>query len=173
MGLPLRELIAKAAVPMVAKPVALVRLPPPISTNDYWRSRVIQVNGRPMVSTYVSKEAVTYKKDVGWLLAAQGVRKPIEGRVQVDIRLLPPCPKDWRTRARKDPLYWADSVRRNDLDNCRKVLLDAMRGIAFVDDVQVYRDFGEILEPQEGEDACVIVMLSRLVRENPQGGLPL
>jgi crossover junction endodeoxyribonuclease RusA len=173
----LAELVKRATAPMVAQPVVLARLPAPISANRYWRTRVmIPPKGStmpPTAQTYVSSEAKTFKESVAWLMAHQGVRRVITGRVQVDLRLLPHCPKDWKTRARKDPLYWADTVGRIDLDNAMKVVLDALKGVAIEDDVQVWRSFSEVLEPQEGEDECCILQLSRLVRENPQGGLAL
>lgn len=168
----LTELVARATAPMRAEPVVLARLPAPISANRYWRSRVIQPKAGPaMVSTYVSKEAEQFKESVAWLLKQQGVRRVLTGRVQVDLRLLPHCPKDWKSRMRKDPAGWADTVQRIDLDNAMKVVLDALKGVAIEDDVQVWRSFSEVLEPQEGEDACVILQLSRLVRELPQAQL--
>jgi hypothetical protein len=53
------------------------------------------------------------------------------------------------------------------------VVLDALKGVAIEDDVQVWRTYSEVLEPIEGEDESVIVQLSRLVPTNPQGGLAL
>lgn len=171
----LGELVAKATVPMRVQPLALARLPYPVSANRYWRSRVFIPKGKTvreaMVQTYVSKEAMDFKEAVGWLVKHHGVREVVKGRVQLDIRLLPHCPKDWKTRAKKDPLYWADTVGRIDLDNARKVVTDALKGVAIEDDFWIWRDYGEVLEPQEGEDASVIVQLSRLVRENPQEAL--
>lgn len=171
------ELVAKATSPMRAVPVVIVRLPPAISANRYWRTRVMLPprgsSTPPMAQTYVSSEAKVFKESVGWLLKQAGVVKPIAGRVQVDLRLLPHCPKDWKTRARKDPLWWADSVQRIDLDNAMKVVLDAMKGIAIEDDVQVWRSFSEVLEPIEGQEESVILQLSRLVKDNPQEGLGL
>jgi len=159
-------------------PAVTVRLPYPVSANAYWRTRVITPKqgpnaGRPMASTYVSREAEQFKESVGWLLRNAGVRQMLQGRVRIDIQLYPPCPQDWKTRARKDPLWWADSVRRLDLDNARKVIYDALKGIAIEDDVQVWKDTGEVMEPEEGTDASVVVRICKAVKDNPQGGLPL
>ncbi len=41
-------------------------------------------------------------------------------------------------RAKKDPLWWADTVQRLDLDNARKVVTDALKEIAIVDDKQIH-----------------------------------
>lgn len=128
-----------------------IRLPYPISANDYWGTRVVRSKrtGKPMSLTYVTDEARAYKERVGWLVVASGIRQPIIGRVSVDIRLYPKRPQDWAQRARKDPDGWADTVKCLDLDNARKVLYDALKGIAFGDDKWIKRDSGEICEPDE------------------------
>ena len=115
-----------------------VTLPYPISANRYWRSRVIKPRSGPeIVSTYVSTEAKAYKQEVGWLLRAAGVRQPIAGRVAVAYTLYPHRPQDWKTRQRKLGAMWDDSVQCIDLDNAQKVLLDALKGLAFDDDAWV------------------------------------
>lgn len=63
-----------------------IALPYPISANRYWRS----YRGRVMVSP----EARAYKTQLAFLLAAAGVREPIQGRVAVAVALHPPEPKD-------------------------------------------------------------------------------
>jgi Holliday junction resolvase len=169
-----------------------VKLPYPVSANRYWRTRVVLpsmdkiaaafkegglkglctfVAEHAFVNTYVSTEAKNYKEAVGWLLRNAGVRRVLEGRVRVDLQLHPHCPKDWRTRARKDPLWWADTVQRLDLDNARKVVTDALKGIAIVDDCWVWKDTGEVMEPDEGVEACVVVRISKALKDNPQGAL--
>lgn len=159
----LRSLVA-------GKPIT-VTLPYPPTANLYWRSRVITPKGKPsIVSTYVSKEGKQFAEAVGWLLRSAGVRQPLAGRVHVDIQLWPKRPQDWATRARKDPLYWADSVQRLDLDNCRKALYDALKGIAFGDDKCIWRDSGEVMEP-DGRDACLVVTITPLVKVSPQEAL--
>lgn len=169
----LAELVTRATPTYKVVPVVIARLPAPISANLYWRSRAVILPGKAgaRVQTYVSKEALAFKESVGWLLRQQGVRGAIKGRVQVDIRLLPHCPKDWKKRAKADPLYWADSVARQDADNICKVLVDALKGIALDDDKQVWRLYSEVMEPMDGEDECVIVQVSSLVRETAQEGL--
>lgn len=157
------------------EPVVTVRLPYPISANRYFRDRVIPAKGprAAIVQRYVTQEAREYQKTVGWLLKKAGMRKPLEGRVRVDIQLHPHCPQDWRTRVKKDPLWWADSVQRLDLDNCRKVLIDALKGVAIVDDVQVWEDSGRVMEPDERVESCVVLRISRGIKENPQAALEL
>lgn len=147
-----------------------VTLPYPISANRYWRSRVIKPRSGPeIVSTYVSTEAKAYKQEVGWLLRAAGVREPIMGRVAVAYTLYPHRPQDWKTRQRKLGATWDDSVQCIDLDNAQKVLLDALKGLAFDDDAWVRRITTERAEP-DGE-ARVVVTITPIVIAQPQVGL--
>ncbi|WP_186216279.1 RusA family crossover junction endodeoxyribonuclease [Burkholderia gladioli] len=147
-----------------------VTLPYPISANRYWRSRVIKPRSGPeIVSTYVSTEAKAYKQEVGWLLRAAGVRQPIAGRVAVAYTLYPHRPQDWKTRQRKLGVTWDDSVQCIDLDNAQKVLLDALKGLAFDDDAWVRRITAERAEP-DGE-ARVVVTITPIVVAQPQVGL--
>ena len=146
-----------------------LRLPYPVSNNVYWRTRVIKIKGKWMAMTYVSAEAKAYKEEVGWLAKAAGIRKPFEGRVAIDIKLYPQRPQDWEKRARMNPECWDDDVRCIDLDNARKVLYDAFKGIVIVDDKWVRKDSGERMEP-DGE-ARVIVTITPIVVVAAQAGL--
>lgn len=168
----------------LAEPIT-VTLPYPPSANRYWRTRVVfpkmekmsaaYVSGgvrglldllqsETFVNTYPSADAKVFKEAVGWKLKAAGVRQPLQGRVQVDLQLWPHRPLDWKTRAKKDPLYWADSVQRLDLDNCRKALNDACNEIAYRDDKCIWKDSGEVMEP-DGREACLVVTITPLVKE--------
>ena len=83
-------------------------LPP--SANVYWRM------GKGRI--YVSDEAADYKEDVAKMSRQQGLKEPLEGDVAVMFRFY---------RAR----------RSGDLDNKLKVLIDALKGIAYADDKQI------------------------------------
>lgn len=148
-----------------------VTLPYPISANRYWATRVVTPKGgRAMAMTYVTPEAKKYKETVGWIMRSAGVRAPLAGRVQVDIQLYPHRPLDWAKRAKADPLYWADSVQRLDLDNCRKVVNDALKDIAFGDDKCIWKDSGEVMEP-DGREACLVVTITPIVKAVVQPSL--
>lgn len=140
-------------------------LPYPISANRYWASAAIPVKGtRKFRSiTYVTEEAKEYKKTVATTAMLAGLREPIIGRVRVEIRLFPHRPQDWAKRARKDPDNWTDTVQCIDLDNARKVLYDALKGIAYVDDKWIKQDAGEICEPDgEGRVEVLITPIARI-----------
>lgn len=146
-------------------PITLT-LPYPISANDYWRMLVI--NKQPRV--LVSKEARQYKELVGWKVKAAGLRAPITGRVQFDVKLYPNRPKDWQARMRKHAASWDDTVLCIDLDNANKVLLDALKGVAIEDDKWVRRIMAERMEP-DADGARVVVTITPLAVEQPQAGL--
>jgi crossover junction endodeoxyribonuclease RusA len=102
-------------------------LPYPVSANRYWRTIVHPKTGRAL--TLVSREAKTYKEECGWIAKAAGLRQPLAGHIELIIRLVP-----------------ANRVCM-DLDNALKVAIDALKGIAYVDDSQVRRINAERLEP--------------------------
>jgi len=120
-----------------------VSLPPPVSANVYWRTRVI----KGVAMTYVSAEAKAFKADVAHILRAAGCTKPIEGRVAVNMTLYPHRPLDWQKRQQKLGEAWDDGVRSIDLDNAIKVTLDSLKGIAFIDDVWVREITASRAEP--------------------------
>lgn len=144
-----------------------VALPWPVSANLYWRTRVV----KGVAMTYVSAEAKAFKADVMRLLRAAGCVSPFEGRVAVALTLYPHRPLDWQKRQRKLGESWDDGVRSIDLDNAIKVTLDAMKGVAFLDDVWVRRITAERAEP-DGE-ARLVVTIKPIATPRPQAALPI
>lgn len=139
----------------------VLTLPYPVSSNAYWRSFIPPGHKRPVVT--LSREAKAYKAEVRKLAMLAGVRKPIAGRVSVDLALYPKRPQDWERRARKDPETWDDDVQCIDLDNARKVLYDSMKGVVFEDDGWVFEDAGRRMEP-DGEARVVVTVRPIVVR---------
>lgn len=97
-------------------------LPYPVSANRYWRTVVAKKQLRAL--TFVSDEAKAYKQEVAWRAKAAGV-KPISGLVELRVRLVP-----------KNGVCM-------DLDNALKVTIDALKGVVYADDSQVYRIVAE------------------------------
>jgi crossover junction endodeoxyribonuclease RusA len=128
----------------------------------YWRSFVPRGASRAIV--VVSDEAKAYKRDVLKLALGAGCRRPVSGRVALTVKLYPARPLDWSKRSAKDPDGWDDTVRSIDLDNCLKVLLDALKNVAFDDDAWVRKIDAERMEPDE-HGARVVVTISPIVRE--------
>ena len=140
-------------------------LPPAISANRYWATRIVtpKGGGRPLAMTYVTPEAKQYKESVAWLLKAKGVRNPMAGRVQLDILMYPHRPLDYKKRMRTMGDDWDTTVQRIDADNCIKVVADSLKDLAFGDDKCISRVTCEVMEP-DGREACVIVTISPYVR---------
>lgn len=145
-------------------------LPYPISANRYWQHGT--AGKPPHVVTFVSKEAKVYKNLVRIAAYEQGCRKPIRGRVRVALELYPHQPVDWQKRARRDPMNWDDDVQCIDLDNARKVLDDALIGVAYVDDAWIWESAGKRMEP-DAQGARVVVTIEPIVRVSPQPALEL
>lgn len=93
-------------------------LPYPISTNRYWRN----YRGK----TVRSKEANEYKEQVAWVNLGTRYHKPISDSVAVVVTLHP-----------KLTAKGLASKIVMDLDNCLKVTLDALQGVAYDNDNQV------------------------------------
>ena len=96
----------------------------PPSANRYWRM------GRGHI--HKSNEAKAYQETAARMALAAGVR-PLKGDVQVQLNVFRPA-------------------RRGDLDNTIKVLLDALKGVAYADDDQVVgitaRRFDDKMRPR-------------------------
>jgi crossover junction endodeoxyribonuclease RusA len=97
--------------------------PYPVSANRYWRHISHPSTGRPI--TLVSKEAKAYREEVGWLARAAGCPAPVDYAIELRLRLVP-----------KGGVCM-------DLDNALKVMIDALKGILFVDDAQVRKIIAE------------------------------
>ena len=115
----------------------ILRLGYPVSANRYWRT----CRGR----TYRSAEAERYKTGAKAAAGMAGV-VAIDGPVAVSITLHPKLTKKG-----------VASLARMDLDNCIKVTLDALNGIAYRDDSQVVRLIAEIGPPMSGGGLSVAV----------------
>lgn len=107
-----------------------VRLPYPIGTNRLWTI----VRGRLIVSN----EAMAWKNEVALRMRNAGVRL-LAGPIDVSLVLHP------RLTARGKP-----SKTRLDVDAPIKPVLDALQGIAYVDDKQVVRVSSEVGQPVLG-----------------------
>lgn len=86
----------------------ILTVPYPPSANRYWR--------RHGHTIYLSNEARQYKESVKLTMRSG---PPIQGKVRVTARLYRPA-------------------KRGDMLNREKVLMDALEGVAFVDDSQIW-----------------------------------
>ena len=140
-------------------------LPYPLSVNRYW----MPVKMKTHLAILPTKEGKAYRAEAAARCAAHGIRKPITGRVQIDLQLYPNRPQDWKTRQRKLGEAWHDTVMCIDLDNANKVVLDSLKGILIEDDKWVHRIVAERMEP-DGE-ARVVVTITAMPVAQPQADL--
>ena len=100
--------------------------------------------GRPRLNTYTgSVYTPTRTKDyeslvMQYFLLKYPRYKPFEGRVQVEINALFEVPKS--TKKVDKELMLSNQInptKKPDIDNIVKIILDAMNGIAFKDDIQI------------------------------------
>lgn len=121
-------------------------LPYPISANRYWRTMVMK--GQQHVTTYVSPEAKRYKQQVRIAAYDQGCRRPLRSQVELRIVLVP-----------KNGICM-------DLDNALKVVIDALKGCAYVDDSQVWKLTAERAAP-DGVGGLEVEVLPHVVAPGP------
>ena len=109
-----------------------LELPYPPSSNKYWR--------RSGVHMHKSNEARAYQAQVALIAKTQlpPGTKPREGEVWLEVHVRRPA-------------------KRGDLDNSLKVLLDALKGIAFVDDSQVVELHAYRMDDREAPGVTVRV----------------
>jgi crossover junction endodeoxyribonuclease RusA len=98
------------------------------------------------VTVYVSAEAKSYRTQVAWIAAA--AKTKVTGKlVSVDVILYP--------KARK---CGEASAVLMDLDNALKITIDALKGVAYIDDKQVRKISAQYGDPVKGGGLMVRVV---------------
>lgn len=117
-----------------------------------------------------SKIATDYREAVQEIASASG-QTMTDGCVAVFMVLRPIKPKDWRRRFDRDKNS-VMSVRRMDIDNCQKVVLDSLQGVCYADDRQIIHVSTSLGLPIEGGGIEVKVVnlpeyidISRVINE--------
>ena len=169
---PRRANAGSTVAPLAGAGHYTLTLPYPISANRYWASRTVKPRsgGKSFTTTYVTPEAKAYKAQVQKLALVAGVRKPIAGRVRVELTLYPNRPLDWKTRMRKAGAAWDDTVQCLDLDNAQKVVLDSLKDVVFQDDAWVWEIQARRAEPDEF-GARLMAVVTPLAVTQPQTDL--
>lgn len=91
---------------------------------------------RPRVTkngTYNNADYTKWKNGLK-LLAKTKCKKPLEGAIFMKIEYFYNIPKSWN-KAKKENAKW--HTFKPDIDNLQKSVLDALNGIAYIDDSQV------------------------------------
>lgn len=141
-----------------------LKLPYPVSANDFWRSRAIvqKGTGRAMAMVYLTGEAKAWKDHAGLVAKVAGFKEPTDRTIFLRVRhhhkaLL--YSKHHGRKIRNGNVY--------DLDNVLKVSIDGLKGIVFFDDKQVKRI--EASYGDESEDGGLTVEVREF--EPPQATL--
>jgi len=143
----------------------VLRLPYPISGNDYWAHRCYydKKTRAYRAVTHRTHEANAYIDECRWIAKKAGIYQPLSGRLVVGYRLYPHRPQDWATRQRKLGEWWDDGVRCIDLGNAEKVVSDAMQGLLYADDAQFRKLVLERMEP-DANGARLMAFIQRVER---------
>lgn len=88
------------------------------------------------VRTYDTKESVAHKQSIAAFAQAAGVR-PMTGPVEIVVTALVPRPL--RLCRKKDPSGEVEAICKPDCDNIAKAVCDALIGVAYADDAQVWK----------------------------------
>ena len=99
--------------------------------------------GRPRVGrygTYTPKKTATYESYVQYCWAAEyGAQPPSERPLEVSVIFYMPIPKSATKRIRAEITQGiVKHTKKPDLDNMAKAVLDALNGLAYKDDSQIY-----------------------------------
>lgn len=139
-------------------------LPHPVSANAYWATRawIDKASKQPKFQTYVTPEAEKFKRDAGFIAKAAGFRQPTMNPVEIGaITLIPPA-----TTTRYNPhskkVERVKNGRRLDIDNCLKVVFDALKQIVYVDDKQIERICGPIGYGEPADPGALIIEIREL-----------
>lgn len=87
--------------------------------------------------TYTPPKTRAKETEIGWLAKATGC-SPICGPCALSVRITVEPPKSW-TRKRRADAYnqMIFPTSKPDLDNCVKLICDALNGVAWLDDSQI------------------------------------
>lgn len=96
------------------------------------RPRVNRATG----AVYTPRGTVVFERLVG-TIARQYFKAPLQGPVTVEIKSVIAPPVSW-TKKKTAALLWRPHTQKPDADNLQKAVLDALNGIAFKDDSQVW-----------------------------------
>jgi Holliday junction resolvase RusA-like endonuclease len=93
----------------------------------------------PMVRMYTPKKTEEYEKELAWLARSKYRGKPLEGPIKISVEFFFKPPDSWSKTKTSDALCGVlKHTSRPDLDNLLKSLEDALNGIVWVDDSQIY-----------------------------------
>ena len=88
--------------------------------------------------TYTPAKTLAKEREIAWLAKATGCTPIVSGACQLRVAITVEPPKGWpkgmRAEACNQQIF---PTAKPDLDNCVKLVADALNGIAWLDDSQV------------------------------------
>ena len=92
--------------------------------------------------TYTPKQTVAAERAIAWAYKAAALSRPLmTGTVVLKVEAIFEVPKSWPKKLRADALAGlVPYSSKPDKDNIEKLVLDALNGVAWVDDSQVQPD---------------------------------
>lgn len=81
-----------------------------------------------------------YKEEIGWTIKPQAHKEPFTGAIEASMIFYMPIPESWS--GAKKLAHAGDyipHISKPDIDNLEKGLYDAIRGIVFKDDSQIFK----------------------------------
>jgi Holliday junction resolvase RusA-like endonuclease len=97
-------------------------------------------------------------------MKAQGFTKPMDGPLMVKIRFGFPLPKSQHRKTPK-PMMW--HIKRPDLDNLYKGVIDAMEGIVYFRDSEIVKVVMDKVIVAQGEAPYVNLVVMKMEPLNP------
>jgi Holliday junction resolvase RusA-like endonuclease len=92
------------------------------------------------VRMYTPKESMEYEADVAFKASqVLGDLPPLETPIAMTLTAYYPIPASWSKKKQQMALGGLIPPGKPDIDNVGKAVLDALNGVAFVDDKQVVR----------------------------------
>ena len=114
----------------------VLELPYPPSVNHYWT--------HTRRGTFISAKGMAYRQEVQFVLRRAKIFKPLEGMLELKLKLLPP------------------DKRKRDIDNVLKAILDSLaKGGLMRDDNQVKRLGVEMMEKMDAQG--MVIMLAQQI----------
>lgn len=124
------------------------------------RPRVVRNKYTGKVHSFTPEKTANYEDLIRWSYKAAGGVFYANKTLQVDIQAFYPIPKGFSKAKQKDAVNAVlRPTTKPDCDNCIKVVLDALNGVAYNDDKQVV---GVSCNKYYGESGRLIVRITDL-----------
>lgn len=109
------------------------------------RTRVLALPGKkPFATHYTDEKTASFENRVAVFFRAKHCGPPAKGQVAVMIKAFFPIMKSWSKKVKEEIMVGdydgkqVPSIKRPDIDNVVKTILDGLNTVAYGDDCQIY-----------------------------------